>query len=81
MIQLCKIINFSQESNPQTIFQLPVSWLDRKHDAVLSERDPRGFACKLFVTRLPDVSLMSEAADVTNIQSQCCGKKMKHADA
>jgi hypothetical protein len=27
------------------------------------------------------VSLMSEAADVTNIQSQCCGKKMKHADA
>lgn len=38
-------------------------------------------ACKLFVTRLPDASLMLETTDVANIQSQCCGKKIKHAHA
>jgi hypothetical protein len=39
---------------------------------------PGSCACKLSVTHLSDVSLMSETADVTNIQSQCCGKKIKH---
>lgn len=77
-----------QLSSPQDCFSLAVFlvktsvwWMERWNDAGLSEYAQWGFACKSSVWQLSDVSLMSDAADVANIQSQCSGIKVKHTEA